>query len=160
LYLENPQGQYAMLLDFAVGAQALGATVPLGVHLETEVVYYPSHLPLRALCKETRVIEQKATLRGSSVEAALEQYATALARLPWLERYPVSVQGTVAFDGQHWRIQDAQHSLKLHTEQGWQMLALSGGHEVVLFGEFDGQGLLPLSLLAENELHVLGGLGE
>jgi phage-related protein len=160
LYLENLHGQYAMLLDFAVGAQALGATVPLGVQLETEVVYYPSHLPLRALCKETLVLEQKATLRGSSVLVALEQYATALARLPWLERYPVCVSGTVAFDGQVWRIQDSQHSLKLQTDQGWQMLALSGGHEVALFGEFDGQVLLPLSLLVDDELHALGGLGE
>jgi hypothetical protein len=160
LYLENGQGQYAMLLDFAVGAQALGAGVPLGVQLETEVMYYPSNLPLRALVKETQVLETPAVVRGSGVMKALGQYAAALARLPWLERYPVCVAGVVAFDGQVWRIQDAQHSLVLQTEAGWQMMALSGGHEVALFGEFDGRFLLPLSIAVDGEVHLLGGSHE
>jgi hypothetical protein len=156
LYLQNKHGQYAMLLDFAVGAQAMGATVPLGVQLETEVAYYPSHLPLRALLKETQVLETAAVLHGSSLMVALEQYASALARLPWLEQFPVCVAGVVAFDGQVWRVQDATHSLRLQTDVGWQMMALSGGHEVVLFGEFDGRVLLPLSLFVNGELHTLG----
>jgi hypothetical protein len=156
LYLQNDQGQYAMLLDFAVGAQAMGATLPLGVQLETEMVYYPSHLPLRALVKETRVLETPIVVHGSSLMVALEQFVSALARLPWLERLPVCVSGVVAFDGQVWRVQDAMHSLVLQTESGWQMMALSGGHEVVLFGEFDGRVLLPLSLFAGGELYTLG----
>jgi hypothetical protein len=156
LYLEN-NGRYAMLLDFAVGAQAMGATVPLGVQLEAEVVYYPSNLPLRALLKATQVLETPVVLRGFSVMKTLEQYATALAQCPWLERLPVSVAGVVAFDGQVWRIQDDAHSLVLQTNFGWQILAHSGGHEVIVFGEFVGQVLIPLSMFVEGELHMLGG---
>jgi hypothetical protein len=157
LYLQNQQGEYAMILDFAVGAQAMGASVPLGVQLEAEVVYYPSHLPLRALVRETTVLESKAVLRGAGVMVALEHYAAALARLPWLERCPVCVAGVVVLDGQIWRIQDAQHSLVLQTDFGWHILALSGGHEVVLFGEFDGRVLVPLSMAVDGALHPLGG---
>jgi hypothetical protein len=158
LYLEN-NGQYAMLLDFAVGAQAMGATVPLGAQLKTEVVFYPSNLPLRALVKDTQVLETRVVLQGSSVLVALEQYAAALARCPWLERLPVSIAGVVAFDGHIWRIQDAQHSLVLQTDFGWQILALSGGHEVVLFGEFDGRVVVPLSIISlDGGLEMLGGV--
>jgi hypothetical protein len=42
-------------------------------------------------------------------------------------------------------------------EQGWRLLALSGGHPLAAFGEWDGDHFLPLSAWAEGRFVSLGG---
>jgi hypothetical protein len=41
-------------------------------------------------------------------------------------------------------------------EAGWELLALSGGTPLALFGEWDGEALLPLSVWAEKRFWVVG----
>jgi hypothetical protein len=77
-----------------------------------------------------------------------------LARDPWLEKFPFALQGVIPVqrDGQ-WSVRDsAGNLLRLDPRSSHQrsLLALSGGHEIALFGEFDGEQLWPLSAIAEG----------
>ena len=161
-YLENLESkEYALLLDFAVGNQPMTGGLPIGVNLETELMYYPSNLPLRAILKDPQILEPAQTLRGITINQALEQYANALSKIPWLERYPVALsEVTVIFDGTTWHLQDAQHSLPMQTQDHWQMMALSGGHPLQVFGEYNGTHLVPLSIEVQNTIFMLGGSHE
>ncbi len=161
-YLENLENkEYALLLDFAVGNQPMTGGLPIGVNLETELIYYPSHLPLRAILKDPQILEPAQTLRGITINQALEQYTNALSKLPWLERYPVTLSNVqVVTDGTVWYIQDEHHSLAIQTQDHWQMMALSGGHPVQVFGEYNGTHLVPLSIEVQNTIFMLGGSHE
>jgi hypothetical protein len=158
-YLENPATrEKAMLLDFAVANQPMTGGIPIGVKLETQLMYYPSNLPLRAILKETQILEPISQFQGSNIQTMLEEYANAISQLPWLERYPVTLdEATVVFNGTDWLVQDTEHHLPMHTENGWQILALSGGHPIQIFGEFNGTHLVPLSIAVQNKIHMLGG---
>jgi hypothetical protein len=162
MYLENLVTQEkALLLDFAVNNQPMTGGVPIGTNLETELIYYPSNLPLRAILKETRLLEPAQTLRGISIDQALEQYAHALSQLPWLERYPMTLSNArVVTDGTAWYLQDEQHSLVMQTQDHWQMMALSGGHPVQVFGEYNGANFVPLTIAVKNTIYMLGGSHE
>ncbi len=159
-YLEHADTREpALLLDFAVANQPMTGGVPIGVTLETELVFYPSNLPLRAILKpDVKMLENISTLPADSIHTALEKYAAALAKLPWLERYPICLEAVqIIFDDTDWRVQDSSHAIPLNTERGWQMLALSGGHPVQLFGEYDGKELTPITLFTDGKVHSIGG---
>jgi hypothetical protein len=157
-YLENLETQEkALLLDFAVANQPMTGGVPIGTNLETELIYYPSNLPLRAILKETQILEPAQTLRGTGIDQALLQYANALSKLPWTERYPITLSDVrVVTDGTTWYVQDEQHSLPIQTQDHWQMMALSGGHPMQVFGEYNGTYLIPLSMAVQNTIYMLG----
>lgn len=149
--------QRALLLHFAVANQPLDTSVVPGTVIDAELVFYPGAYPLRALVK-TR---NGATLaidtlpHGLRVTEAVTTYANALARNPWIERLPILLFGVVPLsvsDGQ-WVIQDAtQHVLPIipRFSQHWELFTLSGGHPVSLFGEWDGEHFLPLSVWANG----------
>ncbi len=158
-YLENTNTrEMALLLDFAVNNQPLTTSLPIGVSLEAELIYYPSNLPMRGILKpDSKILSTNITLHGHSIQAALEQYANALAKLPWLERIPVILENTIiCFDGTNWSIQDPNHNLPLVTAYGWTMLALSGGQPIRLFAEFDGQKIEPITLEVDGKIHSIG----
>ncbi len=159
-YLENvATRELALLLDFAIFSQPMAAGLPIGVNLETELIYYPSNLPLRAIPKpEVSILENVKELRGSSIQTSVEQYSAALAKYPWLERYPMCLEAvTVQFDGTNWQVQDSSHSLAIQSEADWHILALSGGHPVQIFGEYNGKIFMPLTLATNGSIYALGG---
>ncbi len=157
-YLEHIESrEVALLLDFAINSQPMAVGLPIGVTLETELIYYPSHLPLRAILKpDVKILENLSELRGYSIQTALEQYATALSKCPWLERYPMCLTDvTVQFDGTNWQIQDSSQMLPIQTDADWYILALSGGHPVQIFGEYDGKTFVPLTLASNGSIYTL-----
>ena len=57
-----------------------------------------------------------------------------------------------------WGARDSEgHSLPLSSRfaRGWHLAALSGGHPLALFGEWDGRHLLPLSVWVEGRFCLL-----
>lgn len=152
----------ALLLDFAHGQQPFEQHLLSGTCLEADLAFYPSAFPLRAIVKtrQEAVMLSKNPPGYKSVETAISACAQAFAVCPWLNRFPLLLESVVPLrDGESWLVQDAQGTLlplspRLPT-QGWQILALSGGNPIALFGEWNGERLLPLSVWAEDSFYGL-----
>lgn len=153
--------KFALLLDFAHGQQSFEQSLLPGSCLEAELAFYPSAFPLRALVKtrQEAVPLAKAPPGEESLVAAIAAYSQALARCPWIERFPLLLQTVIPQQSDiSWLIQDQQGvrlplSTRLEAHQGWQLLALSGGYPLTLFGEWDGTALLPLSIWVEDSFY-------
>lgn len=153
-------GQMALVLEFAFGSQPLKSTLVGGTQFEGEMVFYPSALPLRGMIKarhgETRELDPPEGFR--STQSALEAYGTALAANPWIGRFPMVFSGVrIVHKGGMLLVDQENRTLPMApwAGRGWQMLALSGGQPVGVFGEWDGQRLVPLSLWSGGRFHGL-----
>jgi hypothetical protein len=146
----------ALLLDFAAHGRPLKANLLPGTSLDAEVVFYPSNFPLRAAVRQRHSpSEPCGPARGhATVESLLDTYAEALARNPWVEVFPALLCEVVPVRrGGGWIVRDSGGRLlplSPRLRRGWEVLALSGGNPVTLFGEWDGQHLLPLGVWAEG----------
>jgi hypothetical protein len=154
-------GQAALVLSFAAAGQSLDASLVPGTQFDAELVFYPSAYPLRALVKPLRAPRPLAALPGYACLAdAAAVYAQALARVPWLARIAAPLQAVtpLRLDGAWW-LRDAAGQgwpLAQHFAAAWELLALSGGGPLPVFGEWDGEAFLPLSAWAGGRLVRLG----
>ena len=152
----------ALMLDFAAGTQALDAGLPTGSEVDAELAFFPGQLALRAVAKtHAAPVPCRDPFPGrTTIEQALADYAQALGRAPWLERWPMTLSaikvqpGWFLVDGQNHRV-----ALPPRFTQGWHLLAASGGEPLDVFGEWDGEYLLPLTVASASGLYgVAGGL--
>jgi hypothetical protein len=146
----------ALLLHFAHGNQAFEFSLPGGVAIDAEVVFYPSAYPLRALIKQRHGAPTPIDgLAGyPTIASATAAYAAALAAYPWLDEFPLTLTAALPVRmGSGWAVRDTAGQvlpLAPRFDQGWRLLALSGGHPLALFGEWNGDHLLPLSTWADG----------
>ncbi|GAB3866177.1 hypothetical protein GCM10028824_06380 [Hymenobacter segetis] len=147
-------GQTALVLEFSFGGQPFNTPfIPHGAYLG-ELVFYPGLLPLRAApvnVKFDGTVPETVVPPGQSISQLLNDYASALARQPWLREWPATlaqVLPTRQPDGR-WLLhhpEDGALPLRFADEDvPWQLLAQSGGHPLTLFGEWDGRAFRPLS---------------
>jgi hypothetical protein len=153
-------GRPALALAFAALGQPLDRSLVPGTALDTELVFFPGAYPLRALVRRRHGPPGPLDgMPGDGIAAALEVYAAALARNLWIERFPLALAGvTPLHDGQRWLVRDAAGlalPLARRFARGWRLLAISGGWPLALFGEWDGDTLLPLCAWAEGRFVVL-----
>lgn len=145
----------ALVLDFAYGGAPIESGLIPNTVFDGELVFYAGQAPQRALIKEHQELEELKTFKAqNNILAATEGYVQTLACLPWLERYPMLINQVVTIpNDEHWYIMDNSHRLILHPNfaLGWELLALSGGNPLALFGEWDGQYYLPLSASLDGE---------
>jgi SWIM zinc finger len=167
-------GRWAMLLTFAAPGRAGGAggwqdpdTARLrpGTELHASLHYYPGQPALRATVGERHAEPVRSATRPAGADAAalLAGYATALEQDPWLTVWPALLTGTPvppdgtrdgarALDGgrpgNRWRLLDPGGvALPLADRDSlWTLLAVSGGHPVLVAGEWHPDGLLPLAV--------------
>lgn len=154
-------GRVALLLDFAAPGQALDRSWLPGSSVDADLVFYTAAYPLRALVKQ-RYGPPQAFFEPSgyaTIEAASEGYAAALACTPWLERFPLVLEAVVpTLIAERWGLRDAvgrMLPIAGQFEHGWRMLAISGGYPCGVFGEWDGDHILPLSLWGEGGFYEL-----
>lgn len=149
-------GRDALVLQFAHASQTLEMTLVPGSGLDADLVFYPSAHPLRALVAARHELPTSTlTLPGCpSLPKAMGAYAAALAHLPWLERFPMTLSDvTPQRDGARWLVRDSDNTflpLTMTDDRGWVLLALSGGHPLTLFGTWDGDALSPLSAFTDG----------
>lgn len=136
-----------------------------GTRFPAELHYWPSAYPLRARVAERR--GEPVTISGrlpgvERIEVYLGSVADALARQPWLDRFPCVLRDVTpgcAIGGESWHVRDeAGHALPMSSGDHWRLLALSGGNPVALAGEWDGEGLLPLGVVADGAYAPLWGM--
>jgi hypothetical protein len=146
----------ALLLHFAAGNQPLDASLIPGTAFDAEMVFYPGAYPLRALIKERNDTPSQLGRMGgyAYITDAVSAYAAALARNPWIEVFPFALKSVIPIrrDG-HWFVRDTDANLlqlNPRSSHHLSLLALSGGREIDLFGEYDGEHLWPLSAIAEG----------
>lgn len=146
----------ALILQYAHASQVLDTSLIIGSVIEAELVFFASAYPLRALVKERGAIAFDTPNFATNVAQVIESYAAALALQPWLERFPAALQNVIPFRrGEQWFVRDAEnHVLPLaqNFTKPWELVAVSGGQAVQLFGEWDGEFLLPLSVWINGKL--------
>lgn len=145
----------ALVLQFAHGTAAFETNLLPGTQVRAELVFYPGASMRAVLKNQTGSVEPLAEMPGHATMAeAMSDYARALAGYPWLERFPFALRNVIPVrQGEGWVVSDSQ-GFCLPVARGfaraWELLAMSGGKPISLFGEWDGRCLLPLSA-ADND---------
>lgn len=156
-------GRPALVLRFAAANQPLDLTFLPGVAMEGECAFWPGSCPLRALPKQ---LVPSATdglpAAHPDLESATADFVDALAQNPWLEQFPLLLGGVFPVPRESgWGLRDSQGrclAIASAFGGGWRLLAVSGGHPVTVFGEWDGNALLPLGAWAGHEFIPFGGV--
>lgn len=144
-------GRNALLLDFSHGGRRFDQVFVPGTSVKATLCFFPSASPLRALLLDAAVEEKIATQADSipSWDAALTSVADALAGQPWSQRLPITLSHAVpVYRDLRWYLRDTEGrevQMRMSTDDGWQLCALSGGHPLSIFGEWLGERLRPLS---------------
>jgi len=153
--------QPALSLVFAAGFQNLPPAYSLGVMGNAMVGWYPSAWPQRIIIKEQSAfkrVEQLPIVGFATIAEALQQQADALAQNPFIASLPWLLNDVVPqHEHGQWWLRDPQNQAIPIAIQGdiWPLLALSGGHPVTVFGEWDGQQLTVLSAWQGQEVLAL-----
>ncbi|MCW5924157.1 MAG: hypothetical protein KIS77_17680 [Saprospiraceae bacterium] len=155
--------RHALLLEFAFGGGGFPAGLQPGSFEQGTLAFYPSAYPLRVLAVGdfVRLEKKMETLAGfEDFDAFMRVYAAALAAQPWLQIFPAAFSAVVALkQGDAFFIVDNRGKLlrlQVKGNEGWRLLALSGGQAVGLFGEWNGAALRPLCAVAEGRFVRLG----
>ncbi|MCB9264361.1 MAG: SWIM zinc finger family protein [Lewinellaceae bacterium] len=165
-FLGEKSSRLALILDFAWGRQGYETQWAVGSSVQGELVFYPGAYPLRALFRKQqpsgRPFEGK--LGYASIDAFAQAYAQALADNPWLQPFPCLLAEVmpVQENGQFWLVDRQKQKLPLSSEgmARWNLLAVSGGGPLSVFGEWNGKALGPLSALANGRAYPLQGLAD
>lgn len=156
----------ALLLDFSHGGRRFDQVFVPGTVVKATLGFFPSASPLRALwvdepqrtqssaedeeSNQTPLRTSAPSAVNSAWDAALTSVADALASQPWLQRLPLMLSHAVPVCRDlQWYLRDAEGRevpMRLSTDDGWQLCALSGGHPLAVFGEWLGERLRPLSV--------------
>ncbi len=150
-------GRDALMLDFSHGGRRFDQVFVAGTRLKAALCFFPSASPLRALLVDAPG-EASVSAPGEPIvtwDRALDSVASALARQPWFQRLPVLLHhATPVLRGRQWLARDAdgrEAPLRVSDDDGWQLLALGGGHPLTVFGEWHGVFWRPLTAWHLNE---------
>lgn len=146
--------QYALLLDFAYKGQGLDWSWNSQFCYEATLSYYPSAAPLRALVIEQNAQPQETPWPVTSVKETFERAASQFAATPWLVRIPLLIPEAMLISKEdEWFIQTPEglYSAKIHDNEGWGLMAFSGGLPMNIFAEWDGSKLNLLSACLSDQ---------
>jgi len=159
--------QATLMLSFAHGHQPLDVSLVPGSCFSGQLIFYPGTGVRRSLVNAregTASILPDPALGFERAEGATARYAQALSENPWLLQFPLVLrQMWPHYSSDHpiytWWLQDEAGEglpLSCSLDQGWKLMALSGGHPITVFGEWDGQTLRPLSFWDSAQFLTLG----
>lgn len=155
--------QWALVLSFAHGMQPLDMSFMPGEKMDAELVFFPGRVALRALLKDKTESSKQALNNFSSYRNAdefLDDYSTALSLNPWLDIHPAAIDNVIAFvksDGEFCLIDQERKIIPVVNRGGidWMILSITGGHPFTIFGEWNGEKLLPLSIFCAGKFSRL-----
>ncbi|MFE7119629.1 SWIM zinc finger family protein [Streptomyces sp. NPDC057654] len=152
-------GRMALLLSYGAAGRAPELSLPVGLSLDADLVYYPAALPLRAAVatRHAPPREPAAPPPGTDVATALARYGDALREDPWLDAWPVVLADVIPVPDadRGWQLADARGESALPIDPRctdrtglWQLAAVSGGEPVTVFGDCGHTGFTPLTTWA------------
>lgn len=151
-------GVTGLWLTFAPPGMAFDESVLPGMGLSGAVHSYPGVGQPRVLLGE---LDERTPVPlrwpGQSIAATRLQFAELVAADPWAGRMGTAVEGIPVRSEDGWWLRDhAGLCCRLVDLDGqaWPLLAQSGGEPVAVFGEWNGSGLLPLSVLPDDRGRV------
>ncbi|PIU11570.1 MAG: hypothetical protein COT28_20045, partial [Methylobacterium sp. CG08_land_8_20_14_0_20_71_15] len=154
-------GALAQILDYGTPGSPLPPAPAPGQDFAGLLAFHPGDPPLRAVLREGRAGPSRGgSLPGATtIAAALDGFADALARAPWTERWPLRLAGVrfgrFAPEGAL-GVGDGTGSLILRAGPHLPALAsVAAGRAVDLFGLYDGYGLEPLALVSDESLYAV-----
>jgi hypothetical protein len=125
-----------------------------GTAFDGTVVFFPSAAPLRAIVKERSATVPWTPGHGfTNVSEGIAAAAEAESRTPWIESHPMLLREAIPTLTTPWRIRDAiGRSIRVSERfrDRWRLIAVSGGAAIPLFGEWDGESLMPLTVWGES----------
>jgi hypothetical protein len=141
--------RWALILSFAAAGAPVDRSLRPGTTVDADLVFYPGVAPVRALVKGRRGTADGVAFAGTSIAAARAGYAAALAQNPWLDEAPVALAGVVPDRD---RLGDDDHSLPIGRRfaRANPLVAVAGGRPVGVFGEWNGDSILPLGVQVED----------
>lgn len=151
-----------LVLEFSYGDPVFPSGLQPGTTLEAELVFGDSAWPQRCLVRDRQGLPDRLSglPQGADCDGAGRTLAEALARNPWLDRVGVGLRRVLPLRREpRWLLRDVQGAgLPLHPRftGEWSLLAVSGGHPVDMFGEWDGEAFRPLSAWVEGRFVGLG----
>lgn len=154
--------EMAMLMEYDYTGAGFEGAFKIGETVKAEVVYYPGAYPLRVAIKHRHPPERSLAqvVTYADVEDMQKEYAAALSQNPWLMAFPCALQNVIPLHhaAQFYLVDKNKCKIELETkdEAAWSLLSMSGGKPVVVFGEWKGDRLFPLSVFAEGQFADLG----
>jgi hypothetical protein len=151
---------WAMVLAFGAFGNEVTTEHEVGSAFEGDIHWYPGGINLRAIVGRLSGEPTTATAGPASTTIAdgLQACGWALAAEPWLERYPMCVAVVPAPSGNsRWVLTDDTGAVPVapgFTRMA-ELVAVSGGNTVRVFGEWSADGLLPLTLFAADQAVIL-----
>lgn len=147
----------ALLLDFSHGSRKFDHAFASGAAVEMTLAFYPGAVPLRAIVgSEPAAAAGVSAPAKADFEPAFDGIAAAVAGNPWLNRLPFAVNGGVPGlrEGIFSLADDAGGMVPMRASENeaWELIALSGGQPVSVFGEWNGEHLRPLTCWANAEI--------
>lgn len=154
VYGENLD-RFGLFLDFAFQTEPYKENWQVGHIFQGETVFYPAAYPLRMIAKTMHRVDEPVHWIGySNFEEFAGVYANALADNPWLSRFPALLMNTIPVrQGEGFVLVDegkkcVQASLSENFDR--KLIALSGGHPINVFGEWNGETFKILSASTED----------
>ncbi len=155
-------GRFALLLEYAFGEPEFLPGFKPGFVLEGDLVFYPSAWPLRALASdEIKILPQTLeNLPGfEKIGDMVRTCAAAFGLQPWLSVFPaVLLNATPFYHKNRFGIADrAGKQIPLANPESdcWSLIALSSGHPITVFGEWNGETLTARSAIADERFITL-----
>ena len=155
--LGETSGRIGLHLAFGVGAAPPTLLAVPGQAFRATATFYPSATPLRVAVQPPIVPDGEATaIPGATTLAAVaEEHGARLARNPFVGAWPVLIADVVpVLQRDRLLVRDAAGSALpiVSPEVAPRLLAISGGHTILLVAEWDGAWLRPLAAFADGRL--------
>ena len=155
--LGETSARIGLHLAFGVGAAPPTLLAVPGQAFRATVTFYPSATPLRVAVQPPIVPDGEATdiPRSTTLAAVVEEHGARLARNPFAGAWPVLIGDVVpVLRGDRLLVRDADGiALPIVTaDVAPRLLAISGGHPILLVAEWDGAWLRPLAAFADGRL--------
>ena len=133
-----------LLLEYTFGSNDFTTLWLKEIAYAGEAVYYPAAYPLRVTFKPLDAVHLFTYINGfETIEAFLIAYSEVLALSPWLPQFPALLTSIkpVFFENKFVLVDKEKKYIYTEGEESrlWQILGMSGGHFISVFGEWDGE---------------------